>query len=129
MGNVPSIQYNGRTYHGTADGEYGVFINEGGAVFAGSHANGCARVGVNTVTSGITSFVECDADGELDGRYMGCWADGDMWYSLCEHGSIKEQADLYADGTCEYNGMACSADFPPFVELKAKVLPIKARPH
>jgi hypothetical protein len=129
MGNFLSIQYNGYTYRGPAvDGNFGVFSHEGGAVFSGSHANGSARVGVYTGTSGYTEFVECDADGNFDGRYLGCHADGDSGYCLFEHGSIKERADLLADGTCEYNGMACRADFPPFVKLKAKVLPIKARP-
>jgi hypothetical protein len=98
-------------------------------VFAGSHANGCARVGVNTRTSGTTQFVECDADGKVHGRYLDCYADGDTGYTLYEHGSAKEHALLYADGTCEYNGKACRADFAPFVALQAMVLPIKARPH
>ena len=130
MGNFLSIQYNGYTYRGPAvDGNFGVFSHEGGAVFSGSHANGSARVGVYTGTSGYTEFVECDADGNFDGRYLGCHADGDSGYCLFEHGSIKERADLLADGTSEYNGMACRADFPPFVKLKAKVLPIQARPH
>jgi hypothetical protein len=83
---------------------------------------------VRTATSGNTVFVECDADGNFDGRYLGCWADGDTEYFLFEHGNSKETAALYFDGTCAYNGEVCSADFPPFVKLKAKVLPIKARP-
>ena len=120
----------GCTYHGTADGDCGVFTRpETGSAFAGSHANGCARVGVNTKTSGRTEFVECDADGKSDGRALACDADGDTWYYLFEHGESKEEAVLRADGTCGYNGEDCRADFPPFVQLQAKVLPIKARPQ
>ena len=124
-----SIRFNWSTYHGLADDYYGVFTrSKDGAVFGGSHASGSARVGVVTATDGSTSFVECDADGKFDGRYLDCYADGDTEYGLCEHGNLKEQAVMFADGTCEYNTKVCSADFPPFVKLKAKVLPIKARP-
>jgi hypothetical protein len=127
--NNVSIRFNWSTYNGTADDYYGVFTRpKTGAVFAGSHANGSGRVGVATATDGSTSFVECDADGKFDGRYLDCYADGDTEYGLCEHGNLKEQAVMFADGTCEYNTKVCSADFPPFVKLKAKVLPIKARP-
>ena len=126
---MSTIQYDGSTYRGTADDEYGVFTHKRGTVFAGSHANGSARVGVNTKTSGTLRFVECDADGQYDGRYLRCDADGDTWYRLMEHGGVpKEQAVLCADGTCTYDNKKCSADFPPFVQLQAKVLPIKARP-
>jgi hypothetical protein len=131
---MPSIQLQGRFYHGPADdGDYGVFTESTLrlGVFAGSHANGCARVGVITRTNDEneeTRFVECDADGQLDGRYVYCGASGNTEYYLYEHGKDKESAFLHANGRCFYNGEACSADFPPFVELKAKVLPIKARP-
>ena len=80
-------------------------------------------------TNGNTSFVECDADGKDHGRLLGCIAGGDTRYFLWEHGRRKEYALLRADGTCEYNGKDCSADFAPFVALQAEVLPIKARPH
>jgi hypothetical protein len=56
-----------------------------------------------------------------------CFADGYTEYWLYEHGNRKDYAVLFADGRCEYNGKDCSADFPAFVKLKAKVLPIKAR--
>jgi hypothetical protein len=57
-----------------------------------------------------------------------CCDNGNTGYSLREHGKSTEEADLFADGTCYYNGTYCTADFAPFVALKAKVLPIKARP-
>ena len=82
-----------------------------------------------TWTGGTADFVECDADGQLDGRWLTCNAAGHTWYRLREHGKSKEQAALFADGTCEYDAKACNADFAPFVQLQAKVLPIKARPH
>jgi hypothetical protein len=124
-----SIRYRGSTLDGPADGRYGVFTEPSdGTVFAGSHANRFARVGVRTRTDGTTFFVECDADGMLDGRFSGCDANGDTWYSLYEHGKPKQKAVLCADGTCAYNGEVCTADFPPFVKLKAKVLPIKVHP-
>ena len=129
MGNVSSIHFCGRTYDGPVEGEYGVFTKSDGAVFAGSFANGCARFGVDTETDGTTGFVESDADGNVHGRVLACFADGDTGYILCEHGNTKEYAVLHADGTCEYDGEECRADYPPFVQLQAKVLPIEARPH
>jgi hypothetical protein len=161
---MSSIKAFGDTYDGTAEGEYGVFTNpKNGSVFAGSHANGCARVGVHTYTNGWptalleTAFVECNADGNPHGRILVCKADGDTRYFLkctCTAGTMarsrcsswcglpgepakdKERAAVDANGHCYYHDdddgrtvfEGCSADFPPFVKLKAKVLPIKARP-
>jgi hypothetical protein len=122
------IKYNGGTYDGTAEGDHGVFTRFGGAVYAGSIAYGCACIGVATFTDGGTDFAECDANGVPHGRWLACWADGETVYRLCKHGSVKEGAVLFADGTCYYDGKACSADFAPFVALQAMVVPIKARP-
>ncbi len=119
----------GGTYVGTAEGDHGVFTHSSGRVFAGQIADDFARVGVFTWTDGSTAFVECDADGMAHGRELGCYADtGNTLYRRWEHGSWKEQAALYADGTCKYDGTACRADYAPFVALKAMVEPIKARP-
>ena len=127
---MAAINAFGSTYRGTAEGGYGVFTDPSdGHVFAGSHADGCPCVGVDTDTDGNTAFVECDADGKRHGRNLTCWTDGDTWYYLYEHGSLKEEAVLCADGTCTYDNKDCRADFAPFVALRAKVLPIKARPH
>ncbi len=126
---MTKIKFWGYTYVGTAEGDHGVFTRSGGRVYAGQIADGFACVGVATGTTGATWFVECDADGEVHGRLLVCFADtGDTWYRRCEHGNYKEDADLSADGTCEYNGKACRADYAPFVALQAMVVPIKARP-
>jgi hypothetical protein len=126
---MTSINAFGFTYRGTAEGDHGVFTNKSnGNVYAGSIAYGSACVGVDTATDGSTSFAECGADGKVHGRDLGCGADGHTVYWLCEHGSVKEEAWLYANGTCKYNGKACRADYAPFVALQAKVVPIKARP-
>jgi hypothetical protein len=118
----------GSTYVGTAEGDHGVFTHSKGTVYAGKIAGDSACVGVVTYTDGTTYFVECDADGQVHGRALDCYAGGDTWYSRYEHGSAKEYAVLSADGTCEYNGEACRADYAPFVALQAMVVPIKARP-
>ena len=126
---MTEIKFWGSTYVGTAEGDHGVFTdNSGGRVFAGQVAGDYPCVGVLTFTNGTTWFAECDADGEPHGRWLGCYAGGDTWYYRFEHGSIKEHAVLYADGTCTYNGKACRADYAPFAALRAKVVPIKARP-
>ncbi len=119
----------GGTLVGTAEGDHGVFTSGDGDVFAGQVAGDYACVGVATWPNGTTAFVECDADGWEHGRVLDCTAGGDTVYSRCEHGSGKERAALYADGTCEYNGKACRADYAPFAALQAMVEPIKARPR
>jgi hypothetical protein len=124
------IKFRGSTYRGTAEGDHGVFTDSSnGTVYAGSIADGSACVGVHTWPSGYTDFFECDADGMEHGRVLTCPAAGDTRYFLFEHGSHKEHGGLLPDGTCLYNGKACRADFAPFVQLQAKVLPIEARPH
>jgi hypothetical protein len=131
---MTEIKFWGDTFDGTAEGDHGVFTNSDGEVYAGKIAKRFARVGVGsacvgvaTGTDGGTWFAECDADGEPHGRGLVCAAGGDTWYNRCEHGSDKEVALLRADGTCEYNGEACRADYAPFVALRAMVVPIKAR--
>jgi hypothetical protein len=127
---MTEIKFRAGTYVGTAEGDHGVFTNSKyGTVYAGQIVHGRACVGVATQTDGTTFFAECGASGEPHGRYLRCTAGGTTEYLLMEHGRFKEHAVLYADGTCEYDGEACRADYAPFVKLKAKVLPIKARPH
>jgi hypothetical protein len=127
---MTEIKFGGGTYRGTAEGDHGVFtdIHRDGRVYAGQIAGDSACVGVFTCTNGTTDFVECDADGKRHGRWLRCrW--GATEYFRCEHGSWKEHAGLYANGTCRYNGEACRADYAPFAALQAMVVPIKARPH
>jgi hypothetical protein len=125
---MTEINFDGGTFVGTAEGDHGVFTHSDGAVYAGQIAGDHACVGVATYTDGITVFVECDADGMTHGRELHCSAGGDTEYRRFEHGSWKESAVLRADGTCEYDGKDCRADYAPFVALQAMVVPIKARP-
>ncbi len=124
---MTEIKFFGSTFVGTAEGDHGVFTHSSGTVYAGQIADGSACVGVATRTDGGTVFAECDADGKWHGRRLGCIAGGDTEYRRWEHGMPKEIAVLRADGTCEYNGKACRADYAPFVALQAMVVPIKAR--
>ena len=66
---MTEIKFRGSTYHGTAEGEHGVFTDKYGYVFAGQIAGDSACVGVLTWTDGTTFFVECDADGWSHGRW------------------------------------------------------------
>jgi hypothetical protein len=127
---MTEIKFWGYTYVGTAEGDHGVFTDSDGTVFAGQIVGDAARVGVLTQTSGRTTFVECDADGQWHGRVLRCTAEtGDTVYRRYEHGSEKEYAVLRADGTCTYDYMPCRADYAPFAALQAMVVPIKARPR
>ena len=125
---MTEIKFDGSTFRGTAEGDHGVFTSSNGTVYAGQIARGAACVGVLTWTDGTTAFVECDADGIVHGRVLACVADGNTEYRRWEHGWQKEEAVLYADGTCYYDGEACTADYAPFAALRAMVVPIKARP-
>ncbi len=125
---MKAINAFGYTFLGTAEGDHGVFTSNSGRVYAGQIAKRSACVGVATWTDGTTYFAECDADGKEHGRVLVCYVNGNTAYRRCEHGSHEEVAVLRANGTCEYNGEACRADFAPFVALQAKVVPIKARP-
>jgi hypothetical protein len=127
---MAEIKFAGGTYVGTAEGDHGVFTDSGGTVFAGQIAGDYPCVGVLTNTDGGTVFAECDADGEFHGRWLYCFAGGHTVYYRYGHGSEKEHAVLYADGTtCVYNGTVCRADYAPFAALRAMVVPIKARPR
>jgi hypothetical protein len=138
---MTKIKFYRDTYRGTAEGDHGVFTSSDGVVYEGQIAGDAACVGVRTDTNGNTFFVECDADGDPHGRALDCWTDGTTWYLRYEHGSLKEEAILWAKGTwkgptvedethptCTYKREACRADYAPFAALKAMVLPIKARP-
>ena len=86
---MTEIKFWGDTYVGTAEGDHGVFTQMNGRVYAGKVADGCACVGVATYTYGGTVYAECDADGNVHGRRLGCTADGDTEYGRCEHGYYK----------------------------------------
>jgi hypothetical protein len=130
------IKFRGETYRacGDNDAEHGVFFEAfTGCMFRGRIDNGAARLGKENWGNGTVggeSFVECDANGQFHGRVLVCRDRvGETEYELFEHGSRKEWAKVFGNGTCEYNGESCSADDLRFLQLKAKVLPIKARPH
>jgi hypothetical protein len=57
-----------------------------------------------------------------------CCVDGTTGYRLYGHGVQMLSAVVCADGRCEYNCEECFPDDPDFLALKAKVLPIQARP-
>ena len=136
------IKFRGETYRpqGDNDAEHGVFIDDGHR-FWGRIYNGAARLGKEfwgNGTSGEESFVECDENGQFHGRVLvynpseNFGLGFETMYFLFEHGSQKEWAKVFQNGTCTsctYNGESCSADDLRFLQLKAKVLPIKARPH
>ncbi len=127
---MTAIKFVGGTYRGTAEGDHGVFTdNSDGSVYAGKIAYDAACVGVNTATDGTKNFVEFDANGAVHGRELDCNANGDTWYGLYDHGSCYEKAALRADGTCEYNGKACSADFAPSCSCRRRPCRSRRVPH
>jgi hypothetical protein len=129
---MSSIIRDGDTFHGISVFGRGVFTNDEDGLtwtYAGQCKDGYAcGLGVLTWSNGNKDYAEHGPDGKYDGRYLGCYADGDTAYYLYERGKSKERARVWADGRCEYNGEACAPDDPRLLALIAQVAPVEVRP-
>jgi hypothetical protein len=132
---MSSIIMDGDTFHGISVESRGVFTDDtdgryGGRTYAGRIRDGYAcGLGVVTWSHGDKAYAEHGPDGKLDGRYLVRWAGGDTWYFLYERCEEKEDsADVFADGTCKYNGEFCAPDDPRLLALIAQVAPVEVRP-
>jgi hypothetical protein len=126
---MSSITRTGDTFHGIRVDCRGEFTNKRGVTYAGQCKDGHAcGLGVVTWSDGSKVYAEHGTYGYFDGRYLGRWADGDTWYRLYERGKQKEQADVFADGSCKYDGVACAPDDPHLLALIAQVAPVEVRP-
>ena len=131
---MSSIIRDGDTFHGISVFGRGVFTNEDEDdamtdTYAGQHRDGYA-CGLGVVT-GINGFKECaehGPDGKREGRCLRRYAHGHTEYRLFERGGLKDEADVYADGTCEYNDEVCAPDDPRLLALIAQVGPVEVRP-
>jgi hypothetical protein len=128
---MSSIIRIGDTFHGISVFGRGVFTNDkyGGSTYAGQCKDGYAcGLGVATYRHGDKVYAEYGPDGQFDGRRLARWAGGDTDYILFERGGkAKESADVSADGTCTYNGVACAPDDPRLLALIAQVAPVEVR--
>jgi hypothetical protein len=117
------------TFHGISVESRGVFTNSR-RTYAGQIKDGYAcGLGVLTYAGWDKEYAEHGPDGQFDGRRMdrnpnGRW----FFYFLYERGKRKESAYVYADGRCEYNGVACAPDDPRVLALIAQVAPVEVRP-
>jgi hypothetical protein len=148
---MSSIIRRGDTYHGISVFGRGVFTNDededGRYTYAGQHRDGYANdeygrrtyagqhrdgyacgLGVLTDSDGSKVYAEHGPDGQFDGRYLRRYADGGTFHRLFERGEPKESADVYDDGYCEYNDVACAPDDPRLLALIAQVAPVEVRP-
>jgi hypothetical protein len=128
---MSSIIRRGDTYHGISVFGRGVFTDDkyGGSTYAGQCKDGHARgLGVATWPNGDKVYAEHGPDGQYDGRYLDRYADGRTIYYLFERSEEKESALVRADGTCEYNYVACAPDDPRLLALIALVAPVEVRP-
>jgi hypothetical protein len=128
---MSSIIRDGDTYHGVSVFGRGVFTNdEYGETYAGQIRDGYAcGLGVATDPSGYKYYAEHGPDGKCGGRYLGRYPGCNHgWYFLYERGELKEYADVFADGNCKYNGVACAPDDPRLLALIAQVAPVEVRP-
>jgi hypothetical protein len=135
---MSSIIRAGDTYHGISVDCRGVFTftdEFGDETYAGQCKDGYARgLGVLTSSRGAKVYAEHGPDGQFDGRWLVRWAhevrdaDWETLYRLYERGELKDSADVFADGTCVYNGVFCAPDDPRLLALVAKVAPVEVRP-
>jgi hypothetical protein len=128
---MTSIIRRGFTYHGISVDGRGVFTNDefGRRTYAGQCRDGYAcGLGVLTYSDGSKAYAEHGPDGEFDGRHLIRFAYGNTWYRLYERGELKDSADVFADGTCVYNGVTCAPDDPRLLALIAQVAPVEVRP-
>jgi hypothetical protein len=126
---MSSIIRDGDTCHGISVESRGVFTDTYGTTYAGQIRIGYAcGLGVVTLFSGNKVYAEYGPDGWFDGRCLYRHADGFTDYILFERGKRKESANVWADGRCEYNRVACAPDDPRFLALIAQVGPVEVRP-
>jgi hypothetical protein len=125
-----SIIRDGLTYHGISVESRGVFTNnENDRTYAGQIKDSYAcGLGVVTRSNGYKVYAEHGPDGQLHGRYLRRWADGDTSYSLWERGKEKAFTLLFADGRCKYYGEACAPDDPRLLALIEQVAPVEVCP-
>ncbi len=125
-----SIIMHGLTFLGISVVGRGVFTNDkyGGRTYAGQCKDGYAcGLGVTTWPDGRKDYAEHGPDGQFDGRHLIRYVSGHTYYRLYERGKLKEYADVYADGTCVYNGEDCAPDDPRLLALVAQVAPVEVR--
>jgi hypothetical protein len=126
---MSSIIRNGDTFRGTCVFGRGVFSKRFGGTYAGQCMGGYAcGLGVVTWPDGNKDYAEHGPDGQCDGRYLRLWYAGDTAYVMFERGESKDEAQLFADGTCDYNGEVCAPDDPRLLALIAHVAPVEVRP-
>ena len=130
---MSSIIRVGATFHGISVESRGVFTTKYGDTYAGQCKDGYAcGLGVLTLSSGSKQYAEHGPDGQYDGQWLGRWANGDTvtltCYCMHERGEQTDSADVFADGTCMYNGEFCAPDDPRLLALIAQVAPVEVRP-
>ncbi len=118
------------TFHGISVFGRGVFTHDeyGGRTYAGQIRDGHAcGLGVVTDSDGHKHYAEHGPDGKFDGRHLVRYAYGNTGYRLWERGKLKDWADVFADGRCQYNGVGCAPDNPRLLALIAQVAPVEVR--
>jgi hypothetical protein len=127
---MPSIIRTGNTYHGISVFGRGVFTNDehDRRTYAGQHRDGYAcGLGVLTYRNGTKEYAEHGPDGQYDGRYLRCSANGTTGYYLFERGKRKDSSFVFPDGRCVYDSVVCATDDPRLLALIAQVGPVEVR--
>ena len=128
---MSSIIRDGDTFRGISVFGRGVFTNDeyGGRTYAGQCKDGYAcGLGVVTWLNGYKTYAEHGPDGKCDGGNLWRWANGTTCYYLNEGSEWKVDAAVFANGHCDYSGVACARDDPRVLALIAQVAPVEVRP-
>ena len=125
---MSSIIRHGMTFHGISVESRGVFTDDGDT-YAGQCRDGHAcGLGVLTWSDGTKEYAELGPDRKFDGRYLFRNADLHTYYCLIERGMVNDEANVFADGRCNYNLEVCAPDDPRLLALIAHVGPVEVRP-
>jgi hypothetical protein len=138
-GATSSIILDGGTFNGISVSGRGVFANMHGETYAGQIRDGYA-CGLGVLDQGDSKVY---ADHGQDGNYTGRYVDRDdrryvdrnrkqfACYIMFDGGAAaaagpKEQAWVFPDGECNYNGEVCAQDDPRLLAVIAQVAPVEA---
>jgi hypothetical protein len=124
---VSSIQAFGNTEPGDVD----VYSNEECHTWAGGVAGDGQPLGAGVWTSSKEKrYTEYGPGGTENGRDLVRFSDGSAIFSLyTKFGELEHLAAVFADGTCEYDGVACCADDRRLHVLRKLALSVEVRPR
>jgi hypothetical protein len=121
-----------QAFGNTEPGDVGVYSNDECHTWAGGVAASDGKpLGAGVWTSPEEKrYTEYGPGGTENGRELVRFSDGSAIFSLyTKFGELKHLAAVFADGTCEYDGVACCADDRRLHVLRKLALSVEVRPR